>query len=69
MHFYWLQDRIKQGHFRVFWAPSNANKGDYFTKHHTGAHHRWVRPKYLHTKAESFGSSVLQGCVETLVDT
>jgi hypothetical protein len=29
MQFYWIEDRIKQGQFRVFWAPSDQNKGNY----------------------------------------
>ena len=29
---YWLQDRVEQGEFRVFWAPEKYNLADYFTK-------------------------------------
>ena len=32
--FYWLQDRVKQGEFRVFWAPGKYNLADYSTKYH-----------------------------------
>ena len=34
MPFYWVRDRVKQGHFKVFWAPGKTNLADYFTKHH-----------------------------------
>jgi hypothetical protein len=33
MRFYWVRDRAKQGHFKVFWAPVKTNLADYFTKH------------------------------------
>jgi hypothetical protein len=31
MRFYWIQDRVKQGQFRMFWAPGSVNFGDYYT--------------------------------------
>jgi len=49
MRFYWVQDRIKQGHFKVFWRKGADNLGDYPTKHHPVRHHREMRPVYLHT--------------------
>jgi hypothetical protein len=64
MRFYWLQDRVKQGQFRIFWAPGSVNFGDYYTKHHSITHHRRVRPIYLHTATSP---SSLQGCVELLI--
>jgi hypothetical protein len=39
MRFYWICDRVKQGHFIVFWAPGKTNLADYFTKHHPPKHH------------------------------
>ena len=39
MQFYWVQDRVKQGQFHVYFGPSNDNLADYFTKHHTATHH------------------------------
>ena len=33
--FYWLQDRVEQGKFRVFWAPGKYNLADYLTKYHS----------------------------------
>ena len=32
MRFYWLQDRVKQRQFRVFWAPGKINLADYQSK-------------------------------------
>ena len=49
MRFYWIRDRAEQNQFKIFWAPGYINLGDYFTKHHSPAHHRRVRPYYLHT--------------------
>ena len=40
MHFYWIQDRIKNDHFHVFWKPCMANPGECFTKHHLTHQHR-----------------------------
>ena len=48
MRFYWVQDRIKQKHFKVFWKPGTTNLGDYNTKHHAHNHHRNVRDHYIH---------------------
>jgi hypothetical protein len=64
MRFYWLQDRVKQGQFYIYWAPGAVNLGDYYTKHHSPAHHKHVRPIYLLYTAAS--PSSLQGCVELL---
>ena len=40
MHFYWIKDRVKQGKFTVYWKRGQDNLADYFTKHHSPAHHR-----------------------------
>ena len=29
MRFYWLQHRVQQGQFRVFWAPGKIHLADY----------------------------------------
>ena len=70
MPFYWVRDRVKQGHFKVFWAPGKTNLADYFTKHHPPKHHQRFRPVYLHppkstTTLLSNESSIQQGCVES----
>ena len=34
MCFYWFQDHVCQGQFRVHWKPRATNYSDYYTKHH-----------------------------------
>jgi hypothetical protein len=48
MRFYWVRDRVRQGQFRIHWKSGKENLADYFTKHHSPAHHRQVRSTYLH---------------------
>ena len=48
MRFYWVQDRVAQGQFHIHWLQGESNHGDYFTKHHSPAHHANMRPIYLH---------------------
>ncbi|CAJ1934832.1 unnamed protein product [Cylindrotheca closterium] len=50
MRYYWVQDRVKQGQFNIFWAPGPTNLGDYYTKHHPIHHHQTHRPIMLHSK-------------------
>ena len=33
MRYYWIQDRVAQKHFQVYWRPGLTNLGDYLTKH------------------------------------
>ena len=47
MHFHWLRDREAQGQFRIYWRPGKTNLADYFTKHHSPAHHVNVRAEFL----------------------
>ena len=50
------------------------NLVDYQSKHHTGAHHRNVRPWYLHQEnsprylPQAIAPNTLKGCVGTLKD-
>jgi hypothetical protein len=48
MRFYWVRDRVKHGHFLVYWRPGTENLADYFTKHHPTAHHHLVPNTFLH---------------------
>ena len=48
MRFYWVQDRVDQNQFHVYWKPGLTNLADYVTKHHTANHHQTMRPFYLH---------------------
>jgi hypothetical protein len=50
MRFYWFKARVEQKQFNVGWEPGNINLGDYFTKHHSPAHHKRMIPCYLHDK-------------------
>jgi hypothetical protein len=44
MQFYWVKDRVEQKQFNFGWAPGDTNLGYYFTKHHSPAHHKCMRP-------------------------
>jgi hypothetical protein len=47
MRFYWIRDRIKQGQFMISWRKGTANLANYFTKHHSPAHHKYISSNYL----------------------
>jgi hypothetical protein len=47
MRFCWIRDGVTQGHFMVHWRRGSDNLADYFTKHHSPAHHRLMRSWYL----------------------
>jgi hypothetical protein len=49
MRFYWIKDRVEQGQFNVYWGPGFQNLADYFTKHHSPAHHKIIRDIYIHS--------------------
>ena len=67
MRFWWLIDRVKQKHFTIYWSPGDTNLADYFSKHHSPAHHAKMRKTFLFTKNEKNPtySDVLQGCHNT----
>jgi hypothetical protein len=70
MRFYWIKDRVKQGQFNVYWGPGYQNLADYFTKHHSPAHHKRMRDVYIHANERTINrkgirDSALQGCVST----
>ena len=48
MRFYWVQDRVNQKQFHVYWKPGKSNLADYVTKHHPAQHHQDMRAKFLH---------------------
>jgi hypothetical protein len=48
MRFYWIKYRVKQGQFNVYCGPCFQNLAGYFTKHHSPAHHKRMRDKYIH---------------------
>ena len=47
MRYYWIQDRVAQKHFRVYWRRGHTNLSDYFTKHFPPSYHRSTRSTYL----------------------
>ena len=53
MRFYWVQDRIEQKQFLVYWRKGAENLADYFTKHHPTRYHVQMRPVYLHSNSTS----------------
>ena len=52
MRYHWTIDRVAQQQFDIIWEPGIMNLADYFTKHHSPAHHRQIRPTYLQTIPE-----------------
>jgi hypothetical protein len=70
MRFYWIKDRVKQGQFNMYWGPGYQNLADYFTKHHSPAHHKRMREIYIHADKQPINwkiirDSALWGCVNT----
>jgi hypothetical protein len=47
MRFHWLRNRATQQQFRFYWRPGGKNYADYYTKHHSPAHHQQVRDTIL----------------------
>ena len=47
MRWWWLRDKERNKEIIIYWQPGGKNMGDYYTKHHTGTHHRDVRPQYV----------------------
>ena len=71
MRFHWLRCRMAQMQFRFHWRPGTSNLADYWTKHHSGVHHKKIRRDILtpvHRVTHLFKSgksgSLLRGCVE-----
>ena len=63
MRFYWINYRIKQDQFRVYWMLSPDNLEDYHFKHHPDFHHITVMPVFLHVPKPSS----LQVCVNLTI--
>jgi hypothetical protein len=71
MRFYWIKDRVKQGQFKIYWGQGFQNLADYFTKHHSPAHHKRIRNVYIHADERTINrkgiqDSALRRCVNTL---
>jgi hypothetical protein len=70
MRFYWVKDRVKQGKNHVYWGPGYQNLANYFTKHHSSAHHKRMREIYIHVSERPMNrrgiqDSILRGCINT----
>jgi hypothetical protein len=71
-----INGTVSQKHFLVHWRKVSENLGDYFTsKHQSTAHHRQVRPTYLHVakleanatrQAPTSAICLVQGCIQLL---
>ena len=46
--YFCLIDQVNLNTYHIVWAPGLKNLADYFTKKITAAHHRNVRPFYVH---------------------
>ena len=71
VRFHWLRCRMAQKQFRFHWRPGTSNLADYWTKHHSGVHHKNFRREMLtpvHKVINLFKSGksggLLRGCVE-----
>ena len=64
MRFRWLNCRVNQQQFDVFWEKGIHQLADYPTKHHPGPHHRCVRPIYLYEPDKS--PTTMEGCARIL---
>ena len=47
MRYHWLRGKLAKTILKVFWDRGKNNLADYFTKHHSPAHHRIQRYKYI----------------------
>ena len=51
--FFWIRDRVLQGHFIILWAPGTENKGDFNTKHQPASHDMKERYNFLQPSADA----------------
>ena len=47
MRFYWMRDRVRQGHFILVFHKGKTNMADYFKNHHPPWHNKKMRYKYM----------------------
>ena len=47
MRFYWIQDRVNQNQFHVYWKSGKLNIADYLTKHHAPPVHKIMRKYFV----------------------
>eukprot|EP00957_Ditylum_brightwellii_P138474 10555006-Ditylum_brightwellii.AAC.2 len=63
MRFYWMQNRIWQGQFYMYWESGTNILANYLSKHHLPAYHRKIQSKYIHKAHTVF----LQECVKSCI--
>ena len=63
MRFNWLKCCVEQKQFDIIWEPGTQNLAGYYTKFHSGTHHRRLRPLYLFEKDSP---TTMKGCVSLL---
>jgi hypothetical protein len=66
MRYHWLQDRIAQKQFNLYWATGKRNRADYFSKHFPPSYHQLVRYNYLQRPQANIVRTHLRGCVAPL---
>ena len=70
MRFYWVSNRVNQGHYLVYWGILKDNLAVYLTKYHPTKHHSATRGTYLVPTADSSEHACyqvprdLRGCVK-----
>ena len=47
MRYNWLREKATRKILNIFWDKGIHNLADYFTKHHSPAHHKLMRDKYI----------------------
>ena len=52
MNYNWVRDRIAQKQFKLKWERGIDDLADHFTKHHSPAHHKKMRPMCSHCMKE-----------------
>ena len=62
MRYFWICDREAQQQFHISWKPGKDNLADYFTKHHTPAHHKKVCYTFLHKASHLSCTGHCGGC-------
>jgi hypothetical protein len=68
MRYHWIQDRVRQKMFLVYYRPGSTNLADPFTKHHPPEHLRIMRPKYLlPNRTENLAYSAISLIYKTLL--
>ena len=56
IRFHWIREQQLQNNIKVYWDKGTNNYANFFTKHHAPAHHKRMRPIYLHV------NNIIQNC-------